>query len=360
MIQFCGSRRRRRIAGTSGFVVRKTSVIDFATIAVTAFHGLTGTSAGAGPFAPQGVDNDDPVSASGYFIGVDNASFGTLMLRRVIETRGRRRRSRPTCAIAVSPTAAPITVRHLGNLGGANGQLDGGDDRLTSASIVNGSLWTAQTIGVTHTGQASGVANRNGVRWYQIGSLTGTPTVMQSGTLFSNAGSRAASTSATTGCRRSRRSMSGRAVVGFSAAGTSEFVNAGVAERFSSDAAGTLRAPQLFTASAAAYNPPGDPGLAARGTPLGRRLVHGARRLRRLDDLDASAVHRRDQLLRARRSAGRWARAAPTPAGVTPSVIASGVGVDRPAGHRDIERRERPSSIRARGICAASARAFRA
>ncbi len=46
--------------GTSGFVVRKTSVIDFATIAVTAFHNLTGSSTAAGPFAPQGVDIDDP------------------------------------------------------------------------------------------------------------------------------------------------------------------------------------------------------------------------------------------------------------------------------------------------------------
>ena len=35
--------------GTSGFVVRKTSVIDFATIAVTAFHNLTGSSTGCRP-----------------------------------------------------------------------------------------------------------------------------------------------------------------------------------------------------------------------------------------------------------------------------------------------------------------------
>ena len=64
-------------------------------------------------------------------------------------------------------------------------------------------------------------------------------------------------------------STSGRTVIGFSAAGTSEYVNAGVAERFSSDAAGTLRAPQLFTPPTAAYNPPGDAGLAGRGRRWG-------------------------------------------------------------------------------------------
>ena len=231
--------------GTSGFVVRKTSVIDFATIAVTAFHNLTGTSTGAGPFAPQGVDNEDASIGTGFFIGVDNASLGTLMLRRVSNPGGT-----PTISanipIAVPATAAPITVRHLGNLGGTNGQLDGGDDRLMSASLVNGRLWTAHTIGVTHTGVASGSANRDGVRWYELGSLTTTPTVVQSGTLFSSAGA---------GSFDQRNywvpsvatSTSGRTVIGFSAAGASEFVNAGVAERFSSDARRQCLAPRSST-----------------------------------------------------------------------------------------------------------------
>ncbi len=185
VVQFCDN--GVNYAGTSGYVVRKTSVIDGATIAVTPFHGLTGTSAGAGPFAPVGVDNDDAGSGTGYFIGVDNASLGTLMLRR-ISNPGLTPTISGNIAIAVAPTAAPITVRHLGILGDPNGRLDGGDDRLTSASLVNGRLWTAQTIGVTHTGVASASANRNGVRWYEIGSLTATPTVVQSGTLFSSAG----------------------------------------------------------------------------------------------------------------------------------------------------------------------------
>ena len=179
------------------------------------------------------------------------------MLRRVSNPGGTPAIS-VNIPIAVPATAAPVTVRHLGNLGGANGQLDGGDDRLMSASLVNGRLWTAHTIGVTHTGVASGSANRDGVRWYELGSLTTTPTVIQSGTLFSSAGAGSfdqrnywVPTVAT--------STSGRTVIGFSAAGANEFVNAGVAERFSSDAPGSLDAAQLYTASAAAYNPPGTP-----------------------------------------------------------------------------------------------------
>ena len=136
VIQFCDN--GVTYAGTSGFVARKTSVIDAATPVITAFNNLTGTPTGAGPFAPQGVDVDD-LSGNGYFIGVDNATLGTLVLRRVSNPGGA-----PTISgnlpVAVSSTAQPINVRHLGNLNGANGYLDRGDDRLSGASVTNLSL----------------------------------------------------------------------------------------------------------------------------------------------------------------------------------------------------------------------------
>jgi hypothetical protein len=265
VVQFCDA--GTTYGGTSGYVVRKTSVIDAAAIAVTGFHGLTGNASGQGPFAPVGVDNDDPASAVGYFIGVDNASLGMLMLRRV-SNPGVTPTISGNIAIAVAATAAPIMVRHLGNTGGTNGQLDGGDDRLTSAVIRNGTLWTAQTIGVLDNGQASASANRNAVRWYAIGSLAATPVVQQQGTLFAAGGS---------GSVLERNywvpsiatASNGRTVLGFSVAGASEYANAGVAERLSTDAANTLRAPQLYTAANDAYNPPGDPGAAPRGRRWG-------------------------------------------------------------------------------------------
>ena len=201
VVQFCDP--GGAYAGTSGFVVRKTSVIDFATIAVTPFHDLTGSSAGAGPFAPQGVDNDDPASGDGYFIGVDNASLGTLMLRRVSNPGGT-----PTISGNIS-IAVPRPLRRSpcgtsGISAATNGQLDGGDDRLTSASLVNGRLWTAQTIGVTHTGAGEriGEPQRRALVRDRIGDDDALGRAVGHALLQYRFA--AASTSATTGCRRSR------------------------------------------------------------------------------------------------------------------------------------------------------------
>src|SRR5262245_56451998 len=79
--QFCTNGTAFR--GSSAWVVRKVSAIDGATATVTAFHDLTGSASGAGPFAPQGVSNDDANATTGYFLGVDNSGFGSLILRRI-------------------------------------------------------------------------------------------------------------------------------------------------------------------------------------------------------------------------------------------------------------------------------------
>ncbi len=318
VVQFCDN--GATYAGTSGYVVRKTSVIDGASIVVTPFHGLTGSASGAGPFAPLGVDNDDPASGVGYFIGVDNGSLGTLMLRRV-SNPGVTPTISGNISIPVAATALPITVRHAGNAAGTNGQLDGGDDRLTAASLVNGRLWTAQTIGVLSSGQASGAATRNAVRWYELQDLTATPSVAQSGTLFSNAGGTSVNErnywvpSIATSTR-------GRTVIGFSAAGNNEYINAGVAERFAADAAGTLRAPQLFTGANDAYNPPGDPG-SSRGRRWGGASATVA------DGCDGSTIWTVQQFA----DAANWyglqvgrtlGPPPPTPVSVVPATVASG------------------------------------
>src|SRR5207237_5977217 len=56
---------------TSGYVVRKSSVVGGGPIVVTSFLNLTGGAGGAGPFTPQGGDNFEPAGTEGYFIGVD-------------------------------------------------------------------------------------------------------------------------------------------------------------------------------------------------------------------------------------------------------------------------------------------------
>lgn len=256
--QFCGSPLTYN--GTAAFVVRKSSVLSSGPIVVTAFRNLTGTPSGPGLYTPQGVDNYDPTATEGYFVGVDNASFGTLVVRRVIDPGGTPSLS-ANSFLTVPATAFPLTVRHQGNLNGTNGQLDGLDDRLFAAHLRNGRLWTAQNIGVDNTGVANGgTRTRNAARWYEISNLNNpAPTLVQAGTLY---------TSTITNTFDERNywipsvmvSGQGHMALGSSIAGTAEFANAATAGRLASDPLGTLQAPVALTNSSTAYNPPSDPG----------------------------------------------------------------------------------------------------
>lgn len=262
---------------TKGFVIPKAPLLTGNPATVWTFAGLVATSSGAGPFSPRGVDNPDPTNtgatAIGYFIGVDNATFDTLMLRRV--TNPGSLGPAPTISANVSialplTTRFPVLVPHLGNTGGTNGRLDSLDDRLYSAMIRNGRLWTAHNIGVNNTGVAGATNNRNAARWYELQNLNTAPSVVQSGTLFDNTATNDANqrnywlpTIAVSG--------QGHAVIGTSIAGTNERINAFVTGRLSGDTLGIMRegtgAPASnpgYTASSTAYNPPGDPGGPSR------------------------------------------------------------------------------------------------
>ncbi len=100
---------------TTGFVVRKSSVLTGGPIVVTAFRGLA-VGAGDGPFAPRGVDNYDPTANEGYFIGVSNSAFGRLVFRRV-STPGGTPTISANILLTVSSTAFARTVAHLGQHG---------------------------------------------------------------------------------------------------------------------------------------------------------------------------------------------------------------------------------------------------
>ena len=257
---------------TKGFVIPKAPMLLGSPATVWLFPGLVATAAGAGPFSPRGVDNTDPTNvgptATGYFIGVDNATFNTLMLRRV--TNPGSLGPAPTISANIS-IAAPLTTRfpvkvpHLGNTGGNNGRLDALDDRLYSAMVRNGRLWTAHNIGVNNTGVAGVTNNRNAARWYEIQNLNATPSVVQSGTLYDN--------NATNDVNQRNYwiptiavSGQGHVVLGTSIAGTNERINAFVTGRQSGDALATMRegpggvAFPGYTASSTAYNPLSDPG----------------------------------------------------------------------------------------------------
>ncbi len=263
-VNIFGTRGQGSFSDTTGFVIRKSSVLGAGPIVVTAFRGLVSKVQGinTGPYTPQGVDNPDAASNEGYFIGADAGLYGRLALRRVSNPGGTPSIS-GNILISIPLNGGTISVPHLGNTGGAAGNLDGLDYRLIMAQMRNGHLWTCENIAVNNTGSPSGTDSRMGVRWYELSGLASgqTPAVVQSGTVYQP------SASNTTDQRNYwmgsiNVSGQGHAVIGFSVAGANEHINAGYAGRLAADAAGTMGEPVLFTSSSSAYNPPSDPGSA--------------------------------------------------------------------------------------------------
>jgi hypothetical protein len=121
-------------------------------------------------------------------------------------------------------------------------------NKITGATT----LWTAHHFQVNTLGVASNSGGRNGSRWYEIGSLTTTPAVVQLGTVFD--------ATATASNPRGywfpgiAASGQGHAVIGMSTASAVNFVDAAVAGRYRTDALGTTQPPVNATASSTVYN----------------------------------------------------------------------------------------------------------
>ena len=250
-----GTRGLGSFDNTTGFVVRKSSILGVGPIVVTAFRGLVGKGHGGGPYTPQGVDNFDPAATEGYFIGVDSSYYGLADLRRVSNPGGTPSIS-GNVQFSIPLNGGTINVPHLGNTGGSAGNLDGLDYRLLAAVMRNGHLWTSANLAVDNNGAPNGTDSRMGVRWLELSGIpTGqTPSVVQSGTVFQP------SASNTTDQRcywmgTVTVSGQGHAAMGFSVAGANEHANAGTCGRLALDPPNTMQASVLYTASSAAYNP---------------------------------------------------------------------------------------------------------
>ena len=223
--------------GTNGYVVRKSSILAAGPLVFTGFANMA-AGVGAGPFAPRGVDNYDPASNEGYFIGVDNATFSTLMLRR-ISTPGATPTISANISLTVPTTTSSIPIQHLGNTGGTNGRIDTLDDRLYSAHIRNGRLWTSHNIRVSSTGVGSTAAqSREAVRWYELNGIRstdngGVPIIIQAGTIFSNAATLIASRAFS--IPSVMVSGQGHAALGYSTAGSPFLIAAASNGRLSGD-----------------------------------------------------------------------------------------------------------------------------
>src|ERR1035437_906746 len=170
--------------GCNMYVVNKTNLLA-GTLTVTAFNrAATGTDM----FTPQGVHNDDPGATEGYFIGSSQSVFSRLIMRRVIYS--------PTYPAGVPTISADIIINtattanpsSCPNKGGQT--LDALDGRPYAAMIkknkITGavSLWTAVTSRMTAAGVGSGSGNRDGAVWFEIGTLTATPTILRSASFY--------------------------------------------------------------------------------------------------------------------------------------------------------------------------------
>jgi len=315
-------------AGTNGYVVRKSTILGAGPMTVTAFANLA-TAAGAGPESPRGVDNYDSTATEGYFVGPDNAAFGLVQFRRVSNPGSAAPTISANIGVSVPTTTLSGTqtvryVEHAGNTGGTNGFLDSLDDRFYSAMIRNGRLWTAHHFTVSSAGVASTAASsRNSVRWYEFQNLTTTPTLVQSGTVFDNAGSRAAARQywipsvAVTG--------QGHAVLAMTMAGTPVGATPVFVGRLAGDTLGTMTGPPTTTAvtfgtTTANYNPASDPGGSS-----GRRWGdYSYTMVDPIDDMTVWTVQEYNQALNS--YAVRIAKLlAPPPAALTSNSVPGGI-----------------------------------
>jgi uncharacterized repeat protein (TIGR01451 family) len=320
--------------GTNGYVIQKASALGAGPLVVTMFANMA-AGAGAGPESPRGADNFDPGATEGYFVGPDNAAFSAITFRRISNPGSLTPTISANIIVSVptttlSGTQAIRLVQHAGNTGGNNGLFDTLDDRFYQVMIRNGRMWSAHNFTVSAAGVAStAAASRNAARWYEFQNLTTTPTLVQSGTVFDNAATRAAARQywipsvVVTG--------QGHAVLGASMAGTPVGATPVFVGRLAGDTLGTMTGPPTVAASTfgtttANYNPPTDTGGAS-----GRRW--GDYSFTVVDPLDDMTVWTIQEYNQASNSyAVRVGRlAAPPPA--TPTCSGSPIAFSGPTGN---------------------------
>jgi hypothetical protein len=230
--------------GSTGFVVNKANLLA-GSLSVTAFRQMA-SSAGGGPFTPQGVDQDDANSTEGYFIGRDISSNNHLIIRRVSDPGGT-----PSLSANISLTIPPTAQPKGGVLAlGSTFPLSDLDDRLFQARLHRGHLVTGHNIEVNGAGNADSGGERDGVRWYDIVGLTGTPVLAQSGTLFDAASTNPRSYWMPAGVR----SGQGHLAIAGNVASTTEYPQIAAALRLNTDPPGTLGTPGVVQSGNANSN----------------------------------------------------------------------------------------------------------
>jgi hypothetical protein len=238
-------------AGTSTYVIRKSSVIGpMPSIVVTGFRTLA-NAVGQGPDSPQPATTADPNVAEGYIVGPDNQIANRIDVRRITDPGGTPGIS-GNLVVPIPATAQPLPVPAQGTTGG----LDALDDRFFEAMIARGpdgsdSLWTAHNIRVNSSGIGSAGGDRDAARWYQLGGLgSDPPTLVQSGTLFDTA----ASNPRYFWMPSIAMNGQGHASLNSSTAGNGRRAEVAGSGRLASDPLGTTEAFDLIQSSSSGYN----------------------------------------------------------------------------------------------------------
>ena len=237
----------RTFSGSNMWVVDKASLLNSTTAIITSFpHSATGTDM----YTPQGVHNDDPGATNGYFIGASQSQFSKLVIRRVSYSG-----STPTLSgdlnLTTSTTYTPKTVPTLGGTA-----IDGDDRRLCAAMIKKdkikntANLWVAQGTLLNSSGVGGSGGDRDGALWMEIGTLSTTPSILQSATLYDASSSVINYTYPTIAL-----SGQGHNVMGFTSAGATKYAQASAAGRYRTDPVGNFQSPADFTTTTSTYNP---------------------------------------------------------------------------------------------------------
>ncbi len=236
-------------AGTSLYVIQKSSVIGPGPMHVNGFRTVTSGTA-AGPDSPQPATNMDPASTTGYVVGPDNLVLNKMDVIKV-NNPGSATPSVSSSSINLPSTAQPLPVPARGAVGG----IDALDDRFFEAMVAEGpggtaSLWAAHNIRVNSSGVGAAGGDRDAARWYQVGNLNTTPTLTQSGTMFDTAGSNPRFFWMPSIAMNGQ----GHASLNMSTAGNGRSAEIASSGHLASDPAGTTEPFDLTQSSASSYN----------------------------------------------------------------------------------------------------------
>ena len=244
---------------TSAFVIRKSSVTGGGPIVVTGFTNISNGTAGPGPYAPMGVDDDDPTATEGYIIGSDIVTSGLLQIRRVSTPGGT-----PTLSGNLSLTVPATTNPILQVASGSSPSIDANDRRLIKAAIHKNKLTGISTLWTVHGNEVNSSCvsvaggGRNGERWYEISGsaptaaapIGGTPTLVQAGTLCDSAGTNPRGYSYGSVIETGQ----GHMALGATFASSPEFAGVAVAGRLRTNALGATNAPTTAVTGLASYS----------------------------------------------------------------------------------------------------------